>query len=200
LWSSGQSSWYWKEMYCFLWGTNWIYICYVEENRPPLWSTHQSSWLQIQMPEFDSRRYQIFWEAVSLERSPLSLVSTNEELLGRKSSGSSLEIREYGHKGSSLWPRGNLYVQKLTLNSPTNGDRSVGTVRSDTQATEFSLVLAELAQKITVVYTWNIRIYTSRILRTAQQRCKRKFNILQITEILRYQRKIQNPFQQLKNH
>jgi hypothetical protein len=32
---------------CFLWGTNWIYICHVEENRPPLWSSDQSSWLQI---------------------------------------------------------------------------------------------------------------------------------------------------------
>jgi hypothetical protein len=30
---------------CFLWGTNWIYVCYVEESRPPLWSSGQSSWL-----------------------------------------------------------------------------------------------------------------------------------------------------------
>jgi hypothetical protein len=30
----------------FLWGTNWIYICYVEESRQPLWSSGQSSWLQ----------------------------------------------------------------------------------------------------------------------------------------------------------
>jgi hypothetical protein len=29
----------------FLWGTNWIYICYVEESRLPLWSTRQNSWL-----------------------------------------------------------------------------------------------------------------------------------------------------------
>jgi hypothetical protein len=36
---------------------------------------------------------------VGLERGPLSLVSTIEELLGRKSSGSSLEIREYGRRG-----------------------------------------------------------------------------------------------------
>jgi hypothetical protein len=42
-------------------------------------------------PGFDSRRYQIFWEVVGLERGPLSLVSTTEELLGRKSSGSGLE-------------------------------------------------------------------------------------------------------------
>jgi hypothetical protein len=33
---------------------------------------------------FVSRRYQIFGELVSLERGPLSLVSTIEELLGRK--------------------------------------------------------------------------------------------------------------------
>jgi hypothetical protein len=46
-------------------------------------------------PGFDSRRHQIFCE-VGLERGPLSLMSTTEELLGRKSSGSGLKIREYG--------------------------------------------------------------------------------------------------------
>jgi hypothetical protein len=48
-------------------------------------------------PGFDSRRYQIFWEVVGVKRGPLSLVSTIEELLGRNSSGSGLENREYGH-------------------------------------------------------------------------------------------------------
>jgi hypothetical protein len=82
LWSSGQSSWLQNgDRLSFLWGTNWIYICYAEEIRPPLWSGGQSSWLQIQRYGFDSLRYQIFWEAVSLERGPLSLVSTIEELL-----------------------------------------------------------------------------------------------------------------------
>jgi hypothetical protein len=38
---------------------------------------------------------------VGLERGPLSLVSTSEELLGRKSSGSGLEIREYGSRDPS---------------------------------------------------------------------------------------------------
>jgi hypothetical protein len=33
---------------------------------------------------------------VGLERGPLSLVSTIEELLGRKDSGSGLENRDYG--------------------------------------------------------------------------------------------------------
>jgi hypothetical protein len=32
-------------------------------------------------PGFDSRRYQIFWEVVGLERGPLSLVRIIEELL-----------------------------------------------------------------------------------------------------------------------
>jgi hypothetical protein len=40
--------------------------------------------LQNQRFEFDSRRYQIFREVVGLERGALSLVSTTEELLGRK--------------------------------------------------------------------------------------------------------------------
>jgi hypothetical protein len=42
---------------------------------------------------FDSRRYQIYCQVVGLEWGPLSLVSTTEELLGRKSSGSGLESR-----------------------------------------------------------------------------------------------------------
>jgi hypothetical protein len=66
----------------------------------PLWSTGQSYWLQIQRSGFDSRRYQIFWEVVGLERGPLSLVSTTEELLGRNSNGFGLESREYDCKGS----------------------------------------------------------------------------------------------------
>jgi hypothetical protein len=38
---------------------------------------------------------------VGLERGPLSLVSTIEELLGRKSSGSDLEVWEYGRRDPS---------------------------------------------------------------------------------------------------
>jgi hypothetical protein len=49
---------------------------------PPLWSSGQSSWLQIRRPGFYSRHYQK--KVVGLERGPLSLVSTIEELLDRK--------------------------------------------------------------------------------------------------------------------
>jgi hypothetical protein len=40
---------------------------------------------------------------------PLSLVGTIEKLLGRKSSGSVLENREYGSRDPLLWPRDTLY-------------------------------------------------------------------------------------------
>jgi hypothetical protein len=53
----------------------------------------------MQRSGLDSRRYQIFWEVVGLERGPLSLVSTIVGLLARKSSGFCLEIREYGCRG-----------------------------------------------------------------------------------------------------
>jgi hypothetical protein len=64
-------------------------------------------------------------------------VSTNEELLGRNSSGSGLEIREYCRWDPSFWPRGTFYPQKLALTSLTSGGRSVGIVRSRTQVMEF---------------------------------------------------------------
>jgi hypothetical protein len=50
---------------------------------PPLWSSGQSTWLQIRRSGFDSRHYQKK-NVVGLERSALSLVSTTEELLDRK--------------------------------------------------------------------------------------------------------------------
>jgi hypothetical protein len=66
--------------------------------QPPLWSSGQSSWLQIRssgsIPGTTKKK-----KVVGLERGPLSLVSTTEELLDRK-------------------------VAAIT--SPTSGGRSVG--------------------------------------------------------------------------
>jgi hypothetical protein len=78
-------------------------------------------------PRFDSRSLQIFWEAVGLERGPLSLVRTTEELLGRNNSGSGLENRHYRPWESVA----------LTMRHPLSakvGGRSVGIVRSRTKA------------------------------------------------------------------
>jgi hypothetical protein len=77
---------------------------------------------------------------VGLERGPLNLVSTNEELLGRKSSGSGLEIQEYGSRDLSCLPCGNLNPQNLALISPTSGSHLVGIVRSQTKAMELLLI------------------------------------------------------------
>jgi hypothetical protein len=68
---------------------------------------------------------------VGLERGPLSLASTTEELLERKSS-SGLEIWEYRHRDPSRRPCGTLYPQTLAPTLPTSGSRSVGIVRSQT--------------------------------------------------------------------
>jgi hypothetical protein len=78
---------------------------------------------------------------VCLEWGPLSLVSTTEELLGRKSSGFDLESLEYGRRDLLRCPRGTLYPQKFSLTSLTSGGRLDGIVLSRTQAMEFSLVI-----------------------------------------------------------
>jgi hypothetical protein len=74
----------------------------------------------------------------------------------KKSSGSGLESRKYGHRDPSRWSRGTLYPQKLALTSPTSGGCSVGIVRSRTQATEFSLLLPN--NKATIMTWWRPQI------------------------------------------
>jgi hypothetical protein len=132
--------------------------------------------LVVKVPSYRSRsgfdywRYQIFWEVVGLEQGPLSLVST-VELLGRKGSDSGLEIREYGCRDPSRWPRDTLYPQQLVPTSPTNGGSSVGIVRSRTRATEFSCFYSifwrihvcvwETSQDSCAPYTANSKIYST---------------------------------------
>jgi hypothetical protein len=94
-----------------------------------------------------------------MKRGPLSLVSTIEELPVRKSNDFGLENREKGRRDPSRWPRGILYPQKSALTSPTSSGRSVGIVRSRTQATEFNLVfrfsyLIQCFTKVTELRVW----------------------------------------------
>jgi hypothetical protein len=105
----------------------------------PLWPSGQCSWLKIQRSGFDSQHCQIFLKVVGLERGTVSLVSTIEELLERKSSGSGLERREYAHRDPTRRPLGTLHPQKLAPTSPRRGGLSVGIVRFRTQATEFGV-------------------------------------------------------------
>jgi hypothetical protein len=81
---------------------------------------------------------------VGLERGPLSLVSTTEELLGRKISDYGIEaentavgIRRADHATPSI-------RKTLAPTSSTNGGRSVGIVRSRTMATEFVVMVNKL--------------------------------------------------------
>jgi hypothetical protein len=73
----------------------------------------------VQWSEFlatDPRALQEEKKVVGLEGGPLSLVSTTEEPLGRNSSSSGLENREYGRRDLSRWPHGTLYPQKVGTN------------------------------------------------------------------------------------
>jgi hypothetical protein len=87
--------------------------------RPPLWFSGQSSWLQIRRPGFDSRHYQEK-SVVGLERGPLSLVSTTEELLDRnvaapvkKTENTAVGIRHSDHVAPSIRKKvGNHFADK----------------------------------------------------------------------------------------
>jgi hypothetical protein len=71
-------------------------------------------------------------KVVGLERGPLILVSTTEELLDRK-----IAVPVYKTENTAV---GICPPKKLAMSSPTSGDRSVGIVCSRTQTMEFSLV------------------------------------------------------------
>jgi hypothetical protein len=110
---------------------------------PPLWFSGRSSCLQIQRYRARFSEAPDFSEEY-LERGPPSLVSTIEELLGWKGSGSGLECRKYGRRDPPRWPRDILYLKELALTSPTRGGRSFGIVRSRIKATDFSLLYSVL--------------------------------------------------------
>jgi hypothetical protein len=82
----------------------------------PMWSSGQSYWLQIQRSGLNSWHYQIFWVVVGLEQSPPSLMSTIEELLEGKSSGSSLENQDYCHRYPPRWSRDTPLSAKVDTN------------------------------------------------------------------------------------
>jgi hypothetical protein len=78
---------------------------------------------------------------VGLERGPLSLLSTTEELLRRKSRGSGLESRDFGRRGSAALTIQHPSVRKkLALTSPTSGGRSSSLADSGHEACSYFFV------------------------------------------------------------
>jgi hypothetical protein len=139
LWSSGQRSWLQNgDVLCFLCGTNWIYICYVEKSRPPLWSSGQSSWPQIQKSRVRFPALPDFLRSSGSGTSSIRPREYNWGATSKKSIGSGLESREYGRRDPLRWPRDTpLSTKKEILTSTTSGGLSVDIVRSRTKATEF---------------------------------------------------------------
>jgi hypothetical protein len=92
---------------------------------------------------------------VGLERGPLSLVSTTEEL-----------SREYGRRDPLRRTCGALYPQKLALTSPTSGDSSAGIVRSRIKVTELEwfYICAKL-ESLTLWEKLGRRVFEYRVLR-----------------------------------
>jgi hypothetical protein len=86
----------------------------------------------------------------TLWSSILQTLDTTEDLLGRNSSGSGLENREYGSEDPLRWPHYTLYSQKLALASPTSGGRSVDIVRPRIKATKLLFIL--------LLVVWYLRI------------------------------------------
>ena len=104
---------------------------------PPLWSSGQSFWLQIQRSR---ARFPALPDFLSSSGSGTGSTQPREVNWGAtwiKSSGSGSENRVTAvgiRCADHVTP---LYPQKLALTSPTGGGRSVGIVRSRTKATEF---------------------------------------------------------------
>jgi hypothetical protein len=87
----------------------------------------------------------------------------NWRAIGRKSSGSGVENREYGRRDPSRWPRDTLYPQKLALISPTRGGLSVDIVRWRIKATELLFIIT-IRISLTYISSLTLRYIHTTIL------------------------------------
>jgi hypothetical protein len=81
----GQSSWLHNgDVLWFLWGTNWIYICYAEESRPPDPTSHQRGQTLAELRWWGPAATANYRPVLSSER---TLHNTKPQLSKRKTRG-----------------------------------------------------------------------------------------------------------------
>jgi hypothetical protein len=114
---------------------NWsgILVTISSCDRPPLWSSGQSSWLQIQRSRVRFPALQDFLSSSGSGMGSLSPMSTTEELFGRNNCSSSLETRKYSHN--------TLYPQKSGTNFANKWWSLSRLFYSSTKATEFFILV-----------------------------------------------------------
>jgi hypothetical protein len=131
----------------------YIILFLILVSRPPLWSSGQSLWLQIQRSRVQ------FPALADYLRSGVSGTGSTQpredNCVDTRMKKQRIRSRknEINDRGNSLrWPRITPYPQKLALTSPTCGGRSIGIVRLRTTVMEFSLVffISRCARKISV--------------------------------------------------
>jgi hypothetical protein len=122
------------------WDTYFLFLVRVSKWMTALWSSGQSSCLQIQRSRVWFPALQNFLRSSGSGTGFTQPHEYNEELLGRNSSGTGLENREYGRGDPLHWPRDTFYPQKLPLTSPSSGGRSIGIVFLRIKATEFVFI------------------------------------------------------------
>ena len=119
--------------------------------RPPLWSSGQSFWLQIQRSRVQFPALPDFLSSSGSGTGSTHPREVNWGATWIKSSGSGPEKQRLTAVGircaDYVTP---LYPQKLALTSPTGGGRSVGIVRLRTKATELWWSLSRLIHRTVV--------------------------------------------------
>jgi hypothetical protein len=121
-----------------VWVDEWIYWPLIHTTRPSLWSSGQSSWLQIQRPRV---RFPVLPDFLRSIEPGTGSTQPSEDNWGanwKKSSGSGVEKPKLTAVGIRCADHAtHLYPLKLVLTSPTSGGRSFGIVRWRTKAPEF---------------------------------------------------------------
>jgi hypothetical protein len=156
-------------MYCVSCEVRTEFICYVEESRPPLWSSGQSPWLQngdvlcflwgtnwIDVCYVEESRPPLWSSGQSswlqIQTSRVRFPALIDFLRSSGSGTASTQPCEYNCVATwsrkpkirpwdpLCWPLYTLYTLKLALTLSTSGGRSVGIVCSRTKATDLLLV------------------------------------------------------------